>query len=128
MARVDAEDDDIRRFVVWHYRYDPERRERRHVLVAAFDDQSEFEAYLRQTQRDLKQRRAGDPGFDPQEHVSGTTHEPGHRRRAANGRLIRRAMAHGVVLGDWIDELSLPSSSWVMGFGASDAGRSAGSA
>jgi hypothetical protein len=33
MARVDAEDDTLRRYIVRHYRYDPERHERRHVVV-----------------------------------------------------------------------------------------------
>jgi hypothetical protein len=30
--------------VVRHYRFDPARRERRHVVVAAFDNKREFEA------------------------------------------------------------------------------------
>jgi hypothetical protein len=44
MPRVDPQDDSIRRWVVHHYRYDPHRRERRHVLISAnmallqFDD------------------------------------------------------------------------------------------
>jgi hypothetical protein len=37
MARVDPEDDTIWRFIACHYRYDPQRQERRHVVVAAFD-------------------------------------------------------------------------------------------
>jgi hypothetical protein len=43
MAQVDPADDSIKRFIVRHYRYDPERRERRHVVVAAFDNEPEYQ-------------------------------------------------------------------------------------
>jgi hypothetical protein len=35
MARVDPEDDSIERFIVRRYRYDSQRRERRHVVAVA---------------------------------------------------------------------------------------------
>jgi hypothetical protein len=44
MSRVDPEDDSIERFIVRHHRYDPLRRERRHVVVAAFDNEQEYGA------------------------------------------------------------------------------------
>ncbi len=53
MARVDPDDDSIRRFVIYRYAYDPVRRERRHQLVAAYDDVAEFEREL-----DLRRRPA----------------------------------------------------------------------
>jgi len=124
MACVDAVEDSIRRFAVRHYRYDPERRERRHVVVAAFADRGAFERFLRRTQRDLEPRRDQNPGFDPKKYASGITYEPHHRMRAANGRLIRRAMAHGVPLGDWVDQLELSSDTWVIRFETGDAGGS----
>jgi hypothetical protein len=37
--------------VVRHYRYDPDRRQRRHVVVAAFDNESEFMARIQQESR-----------------------------------------------------------------------------
>src|SRR5580700_7663243 len=43
MAQVDPADDSIKRFIVRHYRYDPERRARRHVVVAAFDNEPEYQ-------------------------------------------------------------------------------------
>jgi hypothetical protein len=43
VAEVDPDDDSIRRFIVRHYRYDPDRHERRHVVVAAFDSEREFD-------------------------------------------------------------------------------------
>ena len=62
VARVDPEDDDIRRFIVHHYRYDPQRRERRHVVVAAFDNEREFRACMEGVQAEIRRRReAGEP-------------------------------------------------------------------
>jgi hypothetical protein len=50
MAKVDADDDTIRRFVVQHYRYDPDRHERRPVVIAAFDNEAECEASMHEAQ------------------------------------------------------------------------------
>ena len=55
---MDVTDDSIRRFVVRHYRYDPERRERRHVVVQAFDTEAEFDALIRAITDDIRHRRA----------------------------------------------------------------------
>jgi len=110
VARVDPEDDDIRRFIAHHYRYDPERRERRHVVVAAFDNEVEFLACMEGVRDQIKSRRDRGEPVDPREHASGTVHEPGDRRRAANGHLVMRALRHGVVPGPWLDELELPSN------------------
>jgi hypothetical protein len=109
VARVDPEDDGIRRFIVHHYRYDPERRERRHVVVAAFDNEPEFLACIESVRHEIKRRRDRGEPVDPREHASGTVHEPGYRRRAANGRLVLRAIRHGAA-GSWIDELEMPSN------------------
>ena len=113
MARVDPGDDRIERFIVRHYRYDPQRRERRHVVVAAFDNEPEFRACMEDVQAEIRRRReAGEP-VDPGEHASGTVHEPGYLRRAANGHLVSRAIRHGVA-GRWIAELELPSNMGVV--------------
>ena len=109
MARVDPGDDSIERFIVRHYRYDPQRRERRHVVVAAFDNEREFRACMEGVQAEIRRRReAGEPA-DPSEHASGVVYEPGYLRRAANGHLVTRAFRHGAV-GRWIEELELPSN------------------
>lgn len=108
MATVDAGDDGIRRFVVRHYRFDPTRRERRHVVVAAFDNKREFEACLSEVDAEIKKRRAAGERVEPNEHASGTVLEVGADRLAANGHLLRRAMEHGVATGPWLDELELP--------------------
>ena len=46
VARIDAGNDDLMRYVVRRYAYDPQRRERRHQIVAAFDDEREWGAFL----------------------------------------------------------------------------------
>jgi hypothetical protein len=107
MARVDPADDSRRRYIVHHYRYDPERRERRHVVVAAFDSRWEYKACLQAESEELDRRRAEDMSIDRREQISGMVAEPGDRKRAADGRLLMRAQRRGVHLGPWVDELDL---------------------
>jgi hypothetical protein len=111
---VDARDDSIRRFIVRHYRYDPERRERRHVVVAAFDSHTEMEACLRAVDAQIAARRAAGEPVDAKEHASGTTREAGDDRLAANGRMVSRALGHGVRPGPWLEQIELPRNMWVM--------------
>ena len=61
VARVDPGDDSIERFIVRHYRYDPQRRERRHVVVAVFGNEREFQACVEGVFR-RRSRAAGMPG------------------------------------------------------------------
>ncbi|MDQ2874322.1 MAG: hypothetical protein M3Y33_05735 [Actinomycetota bacterium] len=109
MAQVDPEGDGIQRLIVRHYRYDPERRERRHVIVAAFDNEPEFQACIREVAAEIRRRRENGENVDRREHASGTICEPGYLRRAANGHLLGRAIRHGV----WpqaLEGLELPSN------------------
>jgi hypothetical protein len=109
VARVDPEDDSIERFIVCHYRYDPLRRERRHVVIAAFDSEREFQACFESVQAEINRRwEAGEP-VDAREHASGRVYQAGYLRRAANGHLLKRALRHGAA-GPWIDALELPSN------------------
>ena len=109
MARVDPEDDSIERFIVRHYRYDPERPEQQHVVVAAFDNEPEFRACMEGVRAEIRRRRDGGDPVDLSEHASGTVHEPGYLRRTPNGHVVTRAIRHGAV-GRWIEELELPSN------------------
>jgi hypothetical protein len=108
MGTVDVGDDGIRRFVVRHYRYDPARRERRHVVVAAFDNRREFEEGLASVDAELKRRRAAGERVEANEHASGIVREPGDDQLAANGHVLRRAMEHGVDPRPWLDEMEPP--------------------
>jgi hypothetical protein len=73
VAKVDVGDDSIRRFVVHHYRYDAERHERRHVLVAAFDNRREFKACMAAIRADIERREAAGEPVDRHEHSTGRT-------------------------------------------------------
>jgi hypothetical protein len=112
MAQVDPGDDSIERFIVRHYRYDPQRRERRHVVVAAFDNEDEYRTRMDSVQEEIRARRERGEPVGPGEHASGTVHEPGYLRRAANGHLLSRAIRHGAT-GPWIAALELPSNTSV---------------
>jgi hypothetical protein len=114
MARVDPDNDAIRRYVVYHYRYDSERHERRNVAVAAFDNFRESEAFLSELLADLDRRRREDATFDHRESLSGMTLEPGHRARAANGHLIDKMARHGVWDPELVARLELPTNMAIM--------------
>jgi hypothetical protein len=109
MAQVDPENDNIHRFIVRHYRYDPERRERRHVIVAAFDNEPEFQACMQEVAAEIRRRRENGENVDRREHASGSIYEPGYLRRAANGHLLSRAIRHGVTAAG-LERLELPSN------------------
>lgn len=113
MARVDADDDSIYRWVVWHYRYDAERSERRNVVVAAFDNPGEFHADIEKRAAQLRARRELGEDIDPSEHISGLMREPGYQRKQRNAHLLKRAVEHGVVPAR-IRDLELPSNSGVI--------------
>jgi hypothetical protein len=115
MATVDAGDDRIQRYVVRRYAYDPSRHERRHQIVAAFDNRREFMRLITKLGDDLKRRRAAGDPVDKLEHITGTTLEPGYRRRQQAGRLLRSAIRHGVSLSDeTLGQLDLPSNLGVL--------------
>lgn len=94
MSTVDPQDDSIKRWVIHHYRYDQHRRERRHVLVSAFDNEREFEDCIRELSGEVESQKRAERG-DQREHVTGTIWEPGHLARAATGHMVRRAIEHG---------------------------------
>jgi hypothetical protein len=118
MATVDLDNDAITRFVVRHYAYDPARRERRHQVVAVFDQAREFELLIEELGAGLRRRREDGEDVDPREYYGGVVLEPGHLRRAANGHLVKRALAHGVWPVD-VERLDLPTGMAVLGARAS---------
>lgn len=114
-------DDSVRRFVVRHYRYDPHRHQRRHVVVAAFDNEAEYLALLGTIRADIDRRIAAGEPVDHDEHASGTVYEPGHLLRAANGHVFTRMTEHGVDPRPWLQEHELPSN---IGFLTAEVGSS----
>jgi len=115
VAAVDPDDDGVERYVVRRYSYDPERRERRHQAIAAFDNKREFRRLLNRLAGDLQRRRdAGEP-VDPREHYTGLMLEPGYRHRQQEGRLLRDAIRHGATISDdLLAQLDLPSNTSLM--------------
>ena len=108
MAAVNPDDDEIRRYVVRRYAYDPQRHERRHQVIAAVDNEREYRALLKEVDTQLRRRQAAGEEIDPCEHISGVVLEPGYRRLQQNGRLLRRAIQHGADIDELLGHLELP--------------------
>jgi hypothetical protein len=109
MAEVSADDDSVPRWVVWHYRYDADRRERRNVAVAAFDNPDEFHADIEQRSSQLRSDKESGAVPDAAERISGRMYEPGYLRLQQNAHLLKRAIEHGVAPAG-IDDMELPSN------------------
>jgi hypothetical protein len=106
VAVVDPDDDTVARYVVAHYRYDPDRRERRHVVVAAFDNPDEFHTDIHVRAEQLRTRRESGEDVDRLERITGRTYAAGYRRRQRDAHLLKRAIEHGVA--PVLDDLDLP--------------------
>ena len=103
---VDPDDDTIARWVVAHYRYDPQRRERRHLVVAAFDNPDEFHADIQTRAERLRARRESGEDVDRLERITGRTYAAGYRRQQRDAHLLKRSIEHGVA--PVIEDLDLP--------------------
>lgn len=114
MGQVDPEDDTIWRWVIRHYRFDPSRNERRHVVVAAYANKAEYDLELDQY---CSRIRAGiSAGTRSQrEHVSGMAIHPGYRAEQARAHAVRRAMKHGADFRPLLSDGPLPSNMAVFG-------------
>ncbi len=85
MPAVDPEDDTLLRYVVFWYRYDPLRRERRPVVVVAFDTEHEFSVAVDRLHDDLQQlKQAGKA--DDVERISGSVRPPGYQAKMRSQR------------------------------------------
>ncbi|HEY3737291.1 MAG TPA: hypothetical protein VGL26_07580 [Jatrophihabitans sp.] len=116
MPQVDPDDDDIARFVVWHRRYDPERRERRNVVIAAFDNHVEQHRFIEIYSAELGIRKAAGEA-EAGEWVGGVALDPCHRRRQRHARRLRKAIKRsaktgvGITEEEWADLIAdLPSN------------------
>jgi hypothetical protein len=98
MAVVDPDDDGIRRYLVRRYAYDEARHERRHQIVAAFDNEAECLAHFDSLNEEIGQRKSAGEYIDPREYISGTVLEPGHARMQRNARDLRNTIERRVPL------------------------------
>ena len=87
VAEVDPMDDTIWRWVIHHYRFDPERRQRRDVVVAAFDNAAELEAAVNQYHLEIQVGIDGGVR-DDRERVTGVVWHPGYHSERARGRTL----------------------------------------
>src|SRR6202167_6462299 len=88
VTEVDPDDDTIARWVVAHYRYDADRRERQHVVVAAFDNPDEFHADIHARTEQLRARRESGEDIDRLESITGGTYQGGYRRQERAAQLV----------------------------------------
>ena len=98
VAEVDPDDDTIDRFIVWWYRFDPARHERRNTTLAAFDNESEFMDRIEALSDQL--RRLKTAGLaEAVEHVGGALHPAGYgtkvRTQRERLRMLRKPGANG---------------------------------
>jgi len=107
MASVDPADDCVSRWVLQHYSYDPDRGQRRNVIVAAFDNRGEFGREMDRYAQLV--RDASGTGQPPDgEWVSGVEWPPGYHAEQAPARAVRRAVKHGADPRRLVDGGPLP--------------------
>ena len=86
MVKVDPTDDTIDRWIVQWYRFDPERHERRHTIVATFDNAAEMEAEVWRLTRQIRDRKRARMSEDV-EWISGVRHHVGYKDEMAARRV-----------------------------------------
>jgi hypothetical protein len=89
MTQIDPDDDTIERHVLFWYRYDPVRRERRHRVVAAYDNEAEMSAQMTVLAAILAERKASGESEEV-EHLSGYVKGPGYTAARNRQRVDER--------------------------------------
>ncbi len=105
VPEVDPDDDSRSRWVLYRYRYDPDRRQRRNVVVAAYDAEAEMWAAMERARSQLDDElRAGTA--EAQERLFADHLPAGHRERQREARLRprRRLAARREDLGRAADD------------------------
>lgn len=74
MDPVDINDDSIKRFAIFHHRFDPETNHFKWVGIKAFSKKREWKKYLTKAGAELALRRASNE-VSLKEHISGHSHE-----------------------------------------------------
>lgn len=78
MAEVDPDDDSVERWVVWRYRFDAARGERRNVVLVAYDNAAEFEKRIHSERVILSSLQASG-NAEAVENISGVNKPPGYK-------------------------------------------------
>lgn len=125
MPEVDPDDDSVWRWVLHHYHLDPQRKQRRNVILAAYDNADEFDAALAAFAQRIKAEI--DAGTrDQRERAGGVVWHPGHHAEQARRRLVGEAVRHGVDPRPLLDDGPLPPGAFVFGWDADGRPWSAG--
>jgi hypothetical protein len=119
VAEVDHEDDTIWRWVIQHYRFDATRRERCNVVVATYDNESEYQAEFERYSQMIRGEIAAGT-WSSRENLSGVTLEPGFLAAAARGHNVRRGIEHGVSPKRVLSSGALPNNMAVLTFAKDD--------
>jgi len=82
---VDVKDDSLDRWYVSHYKYDPDRKQVRHVFLKAFSNQKGQMKYFNLVNEELQARKMVEE-VQRREHISGGHHEPGYHARIRENR------------------------------------------
>lgn len=85
MGEVDPDDDTVHRWILYCYRFDPARHERRHCVIAAYDNSHEMRQRMDLEAQRLNERRASGVA-EAAEYLTGSHMEPGHKDRAGEQR------------------------------------------
>lgn len=89
MAEVDINDDSIKRFAIFHHRFDPETNHFKWVGIKAFDKKREWKKYLTKAGAELALKRASNE-VSMKEHISGRILEAGSIKNNKAIRKLRR--------------------------------------
>lgn len=89
MAEVDIDDDSIKRFAIFHHRFDPETNHFKWVGIKAFSKKREWKKYLTKAGAELALKRASNE-VPLKEHISGRILEAGSTKNNKALRALRR--------------------------------------
>ena len=120
MAEVDHSHDTIWRWVIHHYRFDPARRERCNVVVAACDNEGEFNTEFERHAQMIRDTIAAGPRSSS-ESLTGVNLETGYLAASARGHHVRRALEHGVSPERVLATEALPQNIAVLTFAKGEA-------
>ena len=88
---MDFTDDSLDRWYVRHYKYDPGRKEVRHVIRKTFSNQKSQMKYFNLANEELQARRLVEE-VPRHEHISGGHYEPGYHARVRENRRLNRGV------------------------------------
>ena len=99
MTQIDPEDDNLDRFIVWHYHFIEEHGERKLEAVCAFTTRSEADREFGDRSAQLLERQAAGLA-DPREYVTFSFRRRGYKEDVRNSRLVLKKMkSHWIAQG-----------------------------